>query len=108
MTDVELKAGDGQGRFALHGSLNADSVPALWQQAGGAFQGARELDIDLSAVERADSAGLALLVEWTRQARQNGQRIRFLNLPEQLLAIARVSGLDTMLPFSTGDRGTTP
>jgi len=108
MSEVELRAGSGQGHFSLNGSLSADTVPALWEEAGGAFRGARELDIDLSAVKRADSAGLALLVEWTRQARENGQRIRFLNLPEQLLAIARVSGLDTMLPFSPGERGMKP
>lgn len=99
MSDIELTRGETEGEFALRGSLSFDTVPGLWAQADGVFQDAPALTIDLGGVERADSAGLALLIEWTRQARDHGQTIRFVNLPEQMLAIARVSGLDNILPF---------
>lgn len=57
------------------------------------------ITIDLSGVERADSAGVALLVEWVRTAREAGKGIRFLRVPDQMCAIARVSGVATILPF---------
>lgn len=103
MSAVELNPGGTEGEFALQGSLSIDTVPGLWSRSAGGWQEASALTIDLGAVERVDSAGLALLVEWTRQARENGQGIRFTNLPEQMLAIARVSGLDTILPFDRAE-----
>jgi phospholipid transport system transporter-binding protein len=53
--------------------------------------------IDFSQVTRTDSAGVALLIEWTRFAKQKNHSLHFIHLPEQLLAIIRVSGLDTIL-----------
>lgn len=99
MSTVELQRGDSEGAFRLRGNLSVDTVPGLWARIRGELDGGPELTIDLGGVTRADSAGLAMLVEWTRRARVNGQGIRFTNLPEQMLAIARVSGLDNMLPF---------
>ena len=54
--------------------------------------------LDLSGVARADSAGLALLMEWMREARRRGVSVRFENIPEQLQAIARASQVDQFLP----------
>lgn len=105
MSEASLTHGGEEGAFALQGSLSVDTVPSLWARANAELHDAPELTIDLQSVERADSAGLALLIEWTRWARQNGQQIRFINLPDQMLAIARVSGLDTMLPFYRADAG---
>ena len=90
---------DGDGRLRLRGELSFASVPALWQQWSEVSSGQTTLDIDLSEVQRSDSAGLALLVDCVRQARQTGQVLRFLNIPAQMLAIARVSGLDEVLPL---------
>ena len=57
---------------------------------------------DLAGVERADSAGLALLIEWMRRARRAGRPVRFLNLPPQMLEIARAASLDRVLPLGRG------
>ncbi len=83
----------------IHGDLNFTSVALLWNGGGGSIPERDQLDIDLSHVERSDSAGLALLVEFLRQARQAGKTIRFFNIPAQMLAIARVSALDEVLPL---------
>ncbi|MFU8797139.1 MAG: STAS domain-containing protein [Gammaproteobacteria bacterium] len=53
--------------------------------------------IDLQQVTRADSAGVALLIEWIRFAKQQNRSIQFEHLPEQLLTLMRVSGLDILL-----------
>jgi phospholipid transport system transporter-binding protein len=52
-------------------------------------------------VTRADSAGLALLIEFLRTAGHAGNSVHFVNVPEQLLSIARVSGLESILSLST-------
>lgn len=55
---------------------------------------------DLSGVEKTDSAGLALLVEWMAWGEKHQKPIRFVNIPRQMMDIARVSGLDRILPVS--------
>lgn len=52
--------------------------------------------IDLKAVSRTDSAGLAFLIELLRDAKRNGQNLNFQNLPPQLLHIAEISGLEVL------------
>jgi phospholipid transport system transporter-binding protein len=90
---------DNNGRLRLRGELSFDSVPALAAQWPAMSSGQAALDIDLSDVQRSDSAGLALLVGCLRRAQQTGQVVRFFNIPPQMLAIARVSGLDRVLPL---------
>ena len=58
-----------------------------------------QLVFDLADVTRADSAGLALLMEWLRMGKTAGMAIRFRHVPEQLLAIARASDLERLIPL---------
>ena len=94
--EISLKP---DGRLAISGELTFASVPELWGRCCSRFSESAELEIDLSGIHRADSAGLALLVECVRQAHQTGKSIRFFNIPAQMLAIARVSSLDQVLPL---------
>ena len=87
------------GRLEVHGALDFNSVPELWNLCCARFDERDQLDIDLSQVERSDSAGLAMLVECLRRAHQSGKTLRFFNMPPQMLAIARVSALDQVLPL---------
>ncbi|MDX1824099.1 MAG: STAS domain-containing protein [Thiohalomonadales bacterium] len=86
--------------FMVEGELNLMTVPALLQAmidrlpANGS-----EAHIDLAGVTRTDSAGLALLVEWLRQARVREIRLQFHNLPSQLRDIARISDLLPIIPL---------
>ncbi len=89
----------GDGRVRLRGQLDVESVPALSEQVRQLAAGGGELDVDLGGITHADSAGVALLVEWYRQARQHGQNLRFVNLPAQMQAIIRVSSLEQVLPI---------
>jgi phospholipid transport system transporter-binding protein len=88
-----------RGRLELYGELSFASVPRIWDICRERFAGRDSLDIDLGRVQRADSAGVALLIECLREARQTGKDIRFFNIPAQMLAIARVSSLDQVLPL---------
>ncbi|MDX2505727.1 MAG: STAS domain-containing protein [Gammaproteobacteria bacterium] len=96
-----------KGHYILKGQLNFESVPELWLQNKGAedksalfADDSNTLDIDLSQLERSDSSGLAMLVEWYREAEQRDKRITFFNLPAQMYDIARMSGLDEILPLA--------
>lgn len=88
-----LQQGDG---FKLEGELSFATVPAL-VGAKELRANDKELELDLSGVNRADSAGLALLVHWQREAKARGGTIRFHNTPAQMLAIAKLSGVDELL-----------
>ena len=91
----------GDGRWSLAGELDFASVPALVGELQGVTRTGSTLELDLQGVTRADSAGLALLIEFLRTAGRAGNSVQFVNVPEQLLSIARVSGLDSILSLSS-------
>ena len=97
---IPLLAPRGDDRIALQGELNLASTPALWEESRRLFERRTPRWIDLAEVSRSDSAGVALLVEWLRLARQNSQEIAFINVPPQMQAIIQATGLDEVLPLA--------
>jgi phospholipid transport system transporter-binding protein len=89
----------GDGRLGIRGELTFASVPDLWQQSKRLFttldQG--DLELDLKEVYKVDSAGLALLVAWTRWAHSQTKSLHFQNIPPQLQALARANNLNALL-----------
>ncbi len=61
------------------------------------FQGENMLSLNLAGVEHADSAGLALLLEWIAEAKQSGGEVSVEGMPESLLAIARLCQMEETL-----------
>lgn len=55
--------------------------------------------VDLAAVTEADSAALALILDWVRVARGAGQTITVRNLPAGLVSLAALYGVDSLLPL---------
>jgi len=90
------------GRYQISGELSFTTVNAVLAESRETLFATREaqLELDLRSVTRADSAGLALLIQWLRMARAQQSDIRFLHLPEQLLAIARAGELEALLPIA--------
>lgn len=89
----------GEGRIAVRGPLRYATVPGLWQAARQLATEAPLVIVDLSGVTESDSASIALLLEWMREVQGRGGEIRFSGMPKQLEAIARVSGLEGLLPL---------
>lgn len=87
----------GNGRFQVYGALNADTATDLLKRSEAAFKGATTLEIDLANVPEGDSAGLALMIEWLRLAKQRNQQITFQNVPEPIAALARISEVEKLL-----------
>ncbi len=84
------------------GSLPADelsfaSVPDWLARADALIADGR---LDLSGVRRADSAGLALLLELSRRAKQRGQKLVLQGANPQLTGLAAFFGLEGILCFT--------
>jgi phospholipid transport system transporter-binding protein len=58
---------------------------------------AQSIVIDCSGVTRADSAGLAVLLDWLAWGRRKSRALSLQNLPASLVAIAKISELDGLL-----------
>ncbi|MGD8591487.1 MAG: STAS domain-containing protein [Gammaproteobacteria bacterium] len=100
MTEARIEVA-ADGSIAIIGELNHQNVPTLLKKSADIVLKTSdqhdELVIDLGAVVRSDSAGVALLIEWMRQAKKNNKTILFNNTPKQMHEIAMVSGVDKML-----------
>lgn len=94
-----IERADGN-HFVITGELNMQTVPELATSAHALLTGiAGDVSVDLGRVSRADSAGVALLIDLQRQARRQQCTIRFQHLPEQLEQILRLSELHEILPI---------
>jgi len=88
---------EGSGRFALSGDLSFGTVPALLGAGDAAFGALARAEVDLAGVERVDSAGLALLLEWSVRARGAGRTLRYRHAPVALAALAGISEVEELL-----------
>ncbi|HIC45238.1 MAG TPA: STAS domain-containing protein [Methylophaga aminisulfidivorans] len=86
-------------RFVVTGEMTLESAKIALIESKGVFDAVNDIEIDLQHVTQADSAGLALLVDWMRAAKKARKSIAFKHLPEQMDAIAKASGLDELLPL---------
>ncbi|HET7396736.1 MAG TPA: STAS domain-containing protein [Gammaproteobacteria bacterium] len=98
MTDKLDFSADGEGRFLIKGKMNYESCPAALDESMRLFRDMPNIELDLSAVDTTDSAGLALLVEWVGWAKREHRKLSFRHLPQQALALARISDVEKMLP----------
>lgn len=87
----------GEGRFRLVGDMNFGTAESILRKSEDLFEKHTRIEVDLSGVEDADSAGLALLLEWITWAIQTVREIRFVEMPERVVAIAKVTEVDNLL-----------
>jgi phospholipid transport system transporter-binding protein len=96
MSAAKLEA-QAAGHYRVTGELSFATVTPLLLQSRSLFAGQSSIEVDLSGVTHADSAGLSLLIEWLRQAKLNGSQLHYLALPTQLSALASISEVDGLL-----------
>jgi phospholipid transport system transporter-binding protein len=58
---------------------------------------AGEREVDCSGITQSDSAGLAVLLEWLAAAKRAGHTLRYVRLPEGLVALGRISEVEELL-----------
>lgn len=90
--------------FLVEGAMNFSEISKKTLKSC-CFSAEREaVCVDLGKVTSVDSAGLALMIEWIKQCRQNNCEITFKNIPEQVFALAKLSGLDKNPYFDAADK----
>ncbi len=94
----------GESEARVEGPLDFDTVGPLLAAGEALLRRPGALQIDLSGVTAANSAGLALLLEWMDLARSRRITVSYLHLPESLLRIAAFSNLEALLPVAEGSR----
>lgn len=96
-------ASRGDGVFEISGSLTFQTVPRFQDQADSLLRGnALSVTIDMQGVIQADSAGLALMIEWLQMARAAKRELVFAHIPEQMRDLIRVNGLQQMFSLENG------
>jgi len=90
-------AAAGDGRFELSGELGFDDAARLLAEGDSAFGSLQEAEVDLSGVGRADSAGLALLLEWSVAAAAAGRSLLYRNIPSAIASLAGISDVAELL-----------
>ncbi|MBV6417122.1 MAG: hypothetical protein CMLOHMNK_01760 [Steroidobacteraceae bacterium] len=89
----------GPGRLALRGTL--DFTTATIARAAGIAHfvrgGARDWIVDCGGLESANSAAVAVLLDWLGTVHRAGGHLRFEGLPERVRAIAEISEVGELL-----------
>lgn len=79
------------GELNFYSTLELQGLGLVWLNKEPIVQ------VDLAAVTNSNSAGLALLLEWQREAKHRGRKLIFINIPANLQAAAEVYGLMEIL-----------
>jgi phospholipid transport system transporter-binding protein len=87
-------------RILVSGPVTLANVAAILEE------GRRHLEegvgtVDLGEVSEMDSSLLAAMLAWLRDAKSRGRELVFANLPESLRTIARLYGVDSLLPVAS-------
>ena len=90
------------GQLQLAGVLDYSTGPKLREQGARliAASSAARLALDCSAVEKSSSVGLSLLLSFMRDAKKLGREVSISGLPHDMQQIAKVSGLEDVLPLA--------
>ncbi|MES1941944.1 sulfate transporter/antisigma-factor antagonist STAS [Salinisphaera sp. T5B8] len=91
------------GHIQLSGELDAATVPWRLRESENWFESGQETVIDLSGVKRVDSAGVALLLEWVRDAHARHATLSFINAPAQMRAIIDFCALNDVIRLRATD-----
>ena len=90
-------------RYQITGTIDFATVPALIKRVLLIFRAHRntgtgkptDVVFDLSQVSDCNSAGLALMLEMSKDAQSNNVQLHFDNLPASLLTIAKAYGVES-------------
>jgi phospholipid transport system transporter-binding protein len=96
----QVDAGAGKPvRLVVQGPLTFATATAAWREGKRALEACdgAAVEIDCAGIERADSAGLAVLIEWLACGQRKELDVRLQGLPATLIDIARISELEDLL-----------
>lgn len=80
--------------------LTREQLPSWWAERDTLFAVAKA---DLSGVERIDSTGLALLVQWSQHLASREQRLVLCSPPEGFYPLADLYGVGSLFDLPDND-----
>ncbi len=84
----------------IDGALNLASMPRVLQATAEYISHndlPETLSIDLSDVAEVDSTAVSLLLKWRREALRLNKRLHYINLPQNLLSLASLYGVEELI-----------
>jgi phospholipid transport system transporter-binding protein len=98
-TNIRVSA---EGSARLSGNLIFTTVKDLLLEAKGLLGAdSRISQLDLSEVERVDSSGLALLLEWQANALKSGTSFQLVHAPADLVSLAKLCEAQDVLQLQS-------
>ena len=88
---------DTLGTLRVTGAITFSNAARALMQAPQMPRAEGLVNVDLAALENADSATLAVLIAWSARARAGGGTMRYVRAPQGLLNLARLCEVDTLL-----------
>ena len=90
----------GEGRMEVSGTVTMENANALYAE-GLKFPPNSKLLIDMSQLEKVDSATVSLMLVWLREAQRNNVILSFTNVPDNLSSLSKLYGVADLLTPST-------
>lgn len=92
------------GDYCLSGQLDRDTVPAFWARRAEWLPKDSHVSLDLSSVNRIDSAGMAMLLHLEHQLILNEQSLALHHAPSQLKMLLELSNVERLFIKTIGYR----
>lgn len=86
-----------QNHYTLSGRLDRDTVPLFWQTRDTWIPNDASIVVDLSQLDRIDSAGMAMLLHLQQVIIDKQQTIAFINIPLQFKMLMQLSNVGDFL-----------
>jgi phospholipid transport system transporter-binding protein len=88
------------GRISVRGALTFETARRACEAGIRGFKRAKkvpQIEVDCGGITEADSAGLAVLLEWLKWALKHEKPMAYTNLPDSIRAIASISDIEPLL-----------
>ncbi len=86
-------------RLLLSGPLTIATAAGIFKQ-GLPLMAERDQLLDYDAVVGVDSSSVSMLLGWMRAAQAAGYSLQVVNLPEDMISLAKLYGLFDLLPLT--------
>jgi phospholipid transport system transporter-binding protein len=83
--------------FALAGPVTIATASQIIDAAREAWPDTGVSIVDFAGVTEADSVALALIFKWQRDAASRERTVRCINIPANVVALARLYGVDELI-----------
>ena len=89
-----------EGHMKVSGTLTMDNAGALFAE-GLKSPPNSTLLVDMSQLEKVDSAAVSLMLAWLREAQRNNVSLSFTNVPDNLTSLSNLYGVADLLTSGT-------